>query len=45
MQIDNPLEMQTWLEREFVEVEVAKALMECGDDKASGPDGFKFASI
>lgn len=44
MQIDNPLEMQTWLEREFEEKEVAKALMECGN-KAPGPDDFNFAFI
>lgn len=45
MQIHNPVEMQTWLEREFEEEEVAEALMECGGDKATGPDGFYFAFI
>ena len=36
---------QTWLEREFEEEEVYRALDECDGDKAPGPDGFNFSFI
>lgn len=40
-----PLEVQAWMEREFEEEEVVKALEECGGDKAPGPDEFNFSFI
>lgn len=32
-----PLEVQSWLEREFEEAEMSKALGECEEDKAPSP--------
>eukprot|EP00268_Persea_americana_P061285 TRINITY_DN7726_c0_g3_i1.p1 TRINITY_DN7726_c0_g3~~TRINITY_DN7726_c0_g3_i1.p1 ORF type:complete len:328 (-),score=59.63 TRINITY_DN7726_c0_g3_i1:2474-3457(-) len=40
-----PDEVQSWLEREFEDEEVSRALEECDGDKAPGPDGFNFSFI
>lgn len=39
------LESRTWLEMEFEEDGVLRALEECGGDKAPGLDGFNFNFI
>ncbi|XXG89385.1 hypothetical protein AAC387_Pa12g1395 [Persea americana] len=40
-----PQDVQRWLEKEFGEEEVARALEECDGDKAPGLDGFSFSFI
>ena len=37
--------MKQWLEREFEEEEITKALNDCAEDKAPGLDGFNFSFI
>lgn len=41
----NQKDLTVWLEREFEEEEISKALPDCGGEKAPGPEGFNFTFI